>query len=249
MCSIILLAMANTIEAFLFQIPELASIVLSFCDITASKHLTSVNRRLYNLRTDELLWRNKVQKEFGVIRFKPAEFTFLQQYLTLDNNISPKMVQFNKSFESRSFNENIVGGRAAALGRCDQLRIVRRASFVSCHDLSIIAIKYDQRCIIEYLENFEKYLLPYQHWNFEIGPNIFLYLINKVFNDRNNVHGPFEGCREHYFILRSLLFQAKVANLLIEQGKADVLLWWIDFIPNDMVANQQLIYNNPMDAI
>lgn len=240
--------MANTIEAFLFQISELAIIVLNFCDVMTSKQLTSVNRRLNKLRSNEVLWCNKVQKEFGVVRFKPMKITSLQQYLTLNNNASTKLSHFRNFSQFQDVDRNIVGGRAASLGRCDQLRIIRRSSSVSCHDLSIIAIEYDQVCIIEYLENFEKYLLPSQHWKSEIGPNIALYLINKTFDDRNSVRGLFIDRPEHYFILRNLLFPCRLPvnllELLIEQGKDDVVSWYITFTANNIVTNLHEINNH-----
>ena len=241
------------IEPFLFQISELASIVVSFCDITTSKHLTSVNRSLYKLRNDELLWRNKVQKEFGVVKFKPVEFTFLQQYLTLNNNASAKVVRFTDFFESQGLNRNVIGGRAGALGRCDQLRIIRRTSYISHHDLAIIAIEHDQVFVIEYLENFEKYLLPHQHWKNEVGHNIALYLVNKVFADRNNVCGFYKDRPEHYFILRNLLFPYRLpinlVDLLIEQSNKDIVSWYITFTTDNMVTKQRVIYNDHTNAL
>lgn len=210
----------ETIEALVLQIPELASIIISYCNVDTSKHLTSVNRTLYKLRSNERLWYQKVQSEFAVIKFKPQSLTFLQQYLTLHSNITIT--------------------KAAKFGRCDQLRVIRRTTSFSVFDVVDIAIKHDNSCILEYIDNFKNFLTTFKYWDTIIGVNVGIYLVNNIFTNGS----------ENYYILSHLLLTHKLpnnfVNLLTAQSDNNVVAWYTNFTN---IWQPLKIITNTLDAI
>lgn len=151
-----------------FNIVELSFEILKYCDVEASLTLLLCNKSLYSRIVNEVLWRIKVQREFGVIRFKPKHLTFFQQYNTMRGPLS---------WES-----------AVKSGRCDQLRVIRRKVALSYYQITAMAVDYDQADVIRYVEEHEKYIKPSEYFPLEmkIGPKVAVYYAGKAFKQSDS---------------------------------------------------------------
>ena len=223
-------------ESYVFNIYELACAILRFCDASSSMQLTTTSQWLHDLRNDELLWRDKVQKEFGVVRFKPTAMLFLHQYLSLGNNLTC--------------------AEAIRRGRCDQLRILRRKQPLSEFDVVGLAIKYDQSVIFEYFEDIganNAIISYYRRHTPRIGPNVALYLVRKSFDHDSHE----DYCHNEYYrildhLVRHNLIPGNFENLLNEHDHDDALLWYRDTLRYEKlqrIERRLADYNHTIDCV
>lgn len=191
-----------------FNIAELSHEIFKHCDVEVSMVLLLCNRLLYSRKDDKMLWRTKVQREFGVVRFKPAQLPFFEQYSTMKGPLS---------WQS-----------ATEQGRCDQLRILRRKGFLCYKEITALAIAHDRADIIQYIEEHEKYIREAKNFfrDMKIGPKVARYYAGRVFKPTDN------SVAEHHHILLTMLinniFPEDFVQLMIDDDNFDAASWYLD---------------------
>jgi hypothetical protein len=196
-----------SVGAMTLGIKELAEIILGYCDVTTSIALLQCTKGLYGHKNNEHLWRNKINKELGVARFKLVRLTFYQQYISLRSQFTVDS--------------------ATKLGRCDQLRILRRKAGLSYPNIINMAAEYDQDEIIRYIEEYERYIMPSERFStaVKIGPKVAVYYAAKAFLDPKNKYAV-----EHLDILKILFLNESLpedfGQLMMDANNAAAALWY-----------------------
>lgn len=196
-----------SVAAITLGIKELAGIIFCYCDVETSIMLLQCTKSLNKHKHNEYLWHIKINKEFGVARFKPVYLTFFQQYISLGS-------QFDVTSATKS-------------GRCDQLRILRRRSGLSYYNIVNLAIEHDQVEVIQYIEEHERYVALSECFltTMKIGPKTAIYYAAKVFLASNNTY-----ITIHLDILKGLFIHNGLPQdfeqLMKTAGNEKAALWY-----------------------